>query len=275
MPAICKQQEQGDKNMRFENKVVLVTGAGSGIGLATAKRFVNEGATVVATDLHVERLEAINPEGSGQLFYRVSDASDCKAIAELAGWIEQEFSRLDILVNNAGFAHMKNPEEVDEAEYDAQMAVLLKGPVFYVKHLAHLLRQSDNGSVINISSGSALLSSNGYCPYALAKAAIHKFTEDSVIQVPGIRHNTIMPGFIETAILMDAYGEEATAQIAAIAEALEPIGRLGRPDEIASGVIFLASDEAAYINGSNLLIDGGLARVNTAVAVMAGQVSLN
>ncbi len=260
--------------MRFKGKLVLVTGAGSGIGLAIARAFMAEGATVIATDLHVERLEAIPATGDGSLVCRVSDAGDCGAIAELAQWIDAEYGRLDVLVNNAGFARMNNPEQVGEDDYDAQMAVLLKGPVFYVKHLSHLLRQSDNGSVVNISSASALLSAHGYCPYALAKAAIHKFTEDCVIQVPGVRHNTIMPGFIETAILLDAYGEEATSQIAAVAGALEPIGRMGTPEDIAGGALYLASDQATYVNGTNLVIDGGMSRLNTAVSVLSGQVSL-
>ncbi|NCF16617.1 MAG: SDR family oxidoreductase [Haliea sp.] len=258
--------------MRFSDKTVLVTGAGSGIGLAAARAFLAEGATVIATDLHVERLEAISAEGEGELVCRVSDAGNCEAIAELAGWIADEYGRLDVLVNNAGFAHMNNPEQVDEGEYDAQMAVLLKGPVFYVKHLAALLRESGNGSVVNISSASALISPQGYCPYGLAKAAIHKFTEDCVVQVPGVRHNTIMPGFIETAILLDAYGEEATAQIAGVAEAVVPARRMGKPEDIASAVLFLASDEASYINGTNLVVDGGMARLNTAVSTLAGEV---
>jgi len=260
--------------MKFSGKIALVTGAGSGIGLATAKALLAEGATVVATDLHTERLESIPVEGEGRLFCRVSDAGNCDAIDELSGWIAQEFGRLDVLVNNAGFAHMKNPEEVEEGEYDAQMAVLLKGPVFFVKHLAALLRQSDNGSVVNISSASALISPQGYCPYGLAKAAIHKLTEDCVIQVPGIRHNTIMPGFIETAILLDAYGEEGSTQIAGVAAALTPAGRMGRPEDISSAVLFLASDEATYVNGANIVVDGGMARLNTAVSTLSGQVQL-
>jgi NAD(P)-dependent dehydrogenase (short-subunit alcohol dehydrogenase family) len=259
--------------MSFKGKKVLVTGAGSGIGRAAAHMFLAQGATVVATDLHDDRLQTIH-EGAGTLLCKVSDAGKCADIAQLAQWIEQELGGLDVLVNNAGFAIMNNPEEVVESEYDAQMAVLLKGPVFYVQHLAALLRKSDNGSVVNISSGSALLSSNGYCPYALAKAAIAKFSEDCVIQVPGIRHNTIMPGFIETAILLDAYGEEATAQVAAVASALEPINRMGTPEDIASAVLFLASDAASYINGANLVIDGGMTRLNTAVSVLGGQVNL-
>jgi NAD(P)-dependent dehydrogenase (short-subunit alcohol dehydrogenase family) len=136
------------------------------------------------------------------------------------------------------------------------------------------LRHSDNGSVVNISSASALISPQGYCPYGLAKAAIHKFTEDCVVQVPGIRHNTIMPGFIETAILLDTYGEEATAAIAGVAGALVPAGRMGVPEDISSAVLFLASDEATYVNGANIVIDGGMARLNTAVSTLDGQVKL-
>lgn len=261
--------------MRFTDKIVLVTGAASGIGFATAELFVAEGASVIATDINSTALSNMHLDGPGSLLTRVSDAGSPTAIAELATWVEAQYGRLDVLVNNAGFAIMKNPEEVTEEEYHSQMNVLLTGPVFYVKHFAKLLRHSDNGSVVNISSGSALISSHGYCPYALAKAAIIKLSEDSAVQVPGVRHNAVLPGFIETPILHEAYGEEAATQLGAMLTELEPVKRMGQPIDIAHAVAFLASDEASYINGTSLLVDGGMARLNTATALAAGVVSLN
>lgn len=260
--------------MRFTDKKVLVTGAASGIGLAIAQAFLIEGATVIATDVNSDALDAMQLDGSGVLVRRLSDAGSLSQIAELASWVEAEYGLLDVLVNNAGFALMNNPEDVDEAQYHAQMNVLLTGPVFYVKHFARLLRNSTNASVINISSVSALMSLPGYCPYAIAKAALLKFTEDSSIQVPGIRHNAVLPGFIETPILEKGYGKEAVAQMHAMLAALEPVGRMGQPEDIASSVLFLASDEASYINGTSILVDGGVSRLNTAVSLVQGSVSL-
>ena len=260
--------------MRFENKVVLVTGAGAGIGYTAAAAFIAQGATVIATDIDEQRLAALRFSGPGKLLTRVSDAGKVDDIRALAQWISADVGSLDVLVNKAGFSRMNNPETVTEVDYAAQMDVLLKGPVFYVQHLAALLRASDNGSVINISSASAQLSSNGYCPYALAKAAIAKFSEDCVIQVPGVRHNTIMPGFIETDILNEVYGEEAANRVRDISSKTIPVPRMGTVEDIAHSILFLASDEAAYINGANLLVDGGLSRLNTAISAVAGEVDL-
>ena len=259
--------------MRFEGKKVLVTGGASGIGYAIAAGFMAEGATVIVTDISTDALERMDLAGPGELITRRSDAGKVAEIAELAAWLSAEVGSLDVLVNNAGFVLMNNPETLPESDYDAQMDVMLKGPIFYVKHLAELLRASDNGCVINISSASALITSNGYCPYAIAKAAIAKFSEECVIQVPGVRHNAVLPGFIDTPILGQAYGAELTARVREAAQKSIPVPRMGTVEDVAQAVLFLASDSANYINGVRLVIDGGLSRLNTAISATAGEVS--
>ena len=252
--------------MQFKDRIVLVTGAASGIGLEITQQFLAAGAAVIGTDINAEALEEVASANPGSFHARVSDAGDPAAIAELAGWIEQEFGALDVLVNNAGFARLSNPEQVTLDDYNAQMAVLLTGPVFFVKHLAPLLRRSSNGSVVNISSASAVMAMPGYCPYGTAKAAIAKFSEDCTITVPGVRHNAVLPGFIDTPILRPAYGDEAVDRMLDYLQSNSPAGRIGRAEDIANAVLFLASDAATYINGVQLLVDGGVSKVHAVSA---------
>lgn len=252
--------------MQFKDRIVLVTGAASGIGLEITQQFLAAGAAVIGTDVNAEALEEVASANPGSFHARVSDAGDPAAIAELADWIEQEFGALDVLVNNAGFAILSNPEQVTLDDYNAQMAVLLTGPVFFVKHLAPLLRQSSNGSVVNISSASAVMAMPGYCPYGTAKAAIAKFSEDCTITVPGVRHNAVLPGFIDTPILRPAYGDEAVDRMLDYLQSNSPAGRIGRAEDIANAVLFLASDAATYINGVQLLVDGGVSKVHAVSA---------
>ena len=252
--------------MQFKDRIVLVTGAASGIGLEITQQFLAAGAAVIGTDVNAEALEEVASANPESFHARVSDAGDPAAIAELAGWIEQEFGALDVLVNNAGFAILSNPEQVTLDDYNAQMAVLLTGPVFFVKHLAPLLRRSSNGSVVNISSASAVMAMPGYCPYGTAKAAIAKFSEDCTITVPGVRHNAVLPGFIDTPILRPAYGDEAVDRMLDYLQSNSPAGRIGRAEDIANAVLFLASDAATYINGVQLLVDGGVSKVHAVSA---------
>ena len=252
--------------MQFKDRIVLVTGAASGIGLEITQQFLAAGAAVIGTDVNAEALEEVASANPGSFHARVSDAGDPAAIAELADWIEQEFGALDVLVNNAGFARLSNPEQVTLDDYNAQMAVLLTGPVFFVKHLAPLLRSSSNGSVVNISSASAVIAMSGYCPYGTAKAAIAKFSEDCTITVPGVRHNAVLPGFIDTPILRPAYGDEAVDRMLDYLQSNSPAGRIGRAEDIANAVLFLASDAATYINGVQLLVDGGVSKVHAVSA---------
>jgi NAD(P)-dependent dehydrogenase (short-subunit alcohol dehydrogenase family) len=253
--------------MQFKDRVVLVTGAASGIGLEIASQFLSAGATVIGTDINAGALEEVASANPVSFHARVSDAGDPAAIAELAGWIAQEFGALDVLVNNAGFAILSNPEQVTLDDYNAQMAVLLTGPVFFVKHLAPLLRRSSNGSVVNISSASAVMAMQGYCPYGTAKAAIAKFSEDCTITVPGVRHNAVLPGFIDTPILRQGYGDEAVDRLLDYLQSNSPAGRVGRCEDVANAVLFLASDAATYITGVQLLVDGGVSKVHAVSAL--------
>lgn len=248
--------------MRFENRVVLVTGAASGIGLKTSELFINEGATVVAVDLNQEKLDAA-AASLGEAYRAIRcDITSVDSIQQLLAEVEQTHGRLDTLVNNAAWAEFKNPEEIEEHSYDAQMAVLIKGPLFLVKHAAKLLRAAPNGSVVNIASAAAVMAIDKYCPYGVGKAAILKFTEDSVITVPGIRHNVILPGLIDTPILANVYGEDISARLKQEVPRVMPSGRVGKPEDIANAILFLASDQATYVNGCPMYVDGGMHLVN-------------
>lgn len=245
----------------FAGKTVLVTGAASGIGNGIAGRFVKEGATVVGSDIDSAGLDRVAGEFGGSFIPVVSDAGKVSDIEALIGLIGDKYGQLDILINNAGIGITHTVESVTEEDYDSTMNVLIKGPVFHVKFAAELLRKSDNGSVVNIASVGAVMTFPNYCPYALAKSASVKLTEDSVVQVPGIRHNAILPGVIDTAILRSGYGEDGAQEMLGAASALCPSGRPGYPEDVANVARFLASDEASYVNGASVIVDGGLARL--------------
>ncbi|MBQ0720669.1 MAG: SDR family oxidoreductase [Gammaproteobacteria bacterium] len=248
--------------MKFDSWVVMVTGAASGIGLGTAKRFIADGATVLAVDINQDNLATAASELGSQYVPLVCDICKVAEIKALMEKVEKDYGRLDTLVNNAAFANFQSPENVEEESYDAEMTILIKAPIFLVKHGAKLLRAAPNGSVINIASAAAIVSIDNYCPYGVGKAAVLKFTQDSVISVPGIRHNVILPGLIDTPILPNVYGEEASKMLKEEFPKMLPCKRVGQPDDIAKAVCFLASDDASYVNGTSMLVDGGMSKLN-------------
>ncbi len=244
---------------RLTGRVALVTGAASGIGRATARRLVAEGASVLVTDIaeaagHAFFLE-LHDAGAHVAFCRldVSSESDWEAACQKA--IEQ-FGRLDILVNNAGMGDLAGIEETSLKEWQHTLDVDLTGVFLGMRTAAPYLKESGHASVINISSIFGTSGGFGTSPaYHSAKGAVRTLTKNTAVHwaTDGIRVNSIHPGFIDTPILDDARGTPFWDAMTA----MTPMGRLGRPEEVAAGVAYLASDDAAFVTGLELYIDGG------------------
>ena len=244
---------------RLEGRVALVTGAASGIGKATAQRLAEEGAAVLITDIQVEAGEATVQEfvaaGHRAAFFRHDVASEADWEAATAKAVE-EFGGLDILVNNAGMGDVKAIEDTTLEEWDRTVAIDQTGVFLGMKISAPHLKASEHASVINISSIFGTSGGFGVSPaYHAAKGAVRTLTKNIALHwaTEGVRVNSIHPGFIETPILEQAKGTEIWDGMTA----LTPMGHLGRPADIAAGVAYLASDDAAFVTGLELYIDGG------------------
>jgi NAD(P)-dependent dehydrogenase (short-subunit alcohol dehydrogenase family) len=243
----------------FSDKMVLVTGAASGIGLAIARRFLGAGATVVASDIDAAALQAIEVEADQRPRWitRQLDAGNAQAIREGMAWIEAEHGRLDALINNAGLARLQSIAELSEEAIDLQFNVLLKGPMLAARAAMPMLERS-GGCIVNIASIAAVIQAAGHACYSACKAGLVKFTHDLVKEHPSVRSNVILPGFIDTPILR-AYGEgEALDAIKRDLATHIPLRRLGRADDIADAVLYLCSPYAAYVSGAELVVDGGV-----------------
>ncbi len=245
----------------FKDYIVVITGAASGIGLETAGQFIRQGATVVGADMDEKALgEAVNLLGDRFISQRC-DVSVEKEIASLAEGVENRFGRLDILVNNAGRGRFVVPEAMEEEDFYYHYEVLVKGPMLLVKHFIPLLRKSSNPSILNVSSTAARHEYSNHFVYSTAKSAVEKFTYHLVRDLPGIRANTILPGWVDTPIY-DKAGlsrEEIEAVFGSVLPKI-PCGRVGTPEDIANCILFLSSEKASYINGACVVIDGGYLR---------------
>ena len=252
---------------RLEGKVAVVTGAASGIGLATVELFVAEGAQVLAADVQDAAGQALAARYPGQVQFAHCDVMQTAQIQAAIEAAAAAFGGLDILFSNAGAVGTLNGvENFDAAAWDATHALLLRsvvaGAAFAVPHL----RRRGGGAIINTSSVSALQA--GYAPlsYSVAKAGVLHFTRLAAAELSAhqIRINAIVPGFIATSIfggmfkLDSAAALEMAGRIEAKSGVANPIGRSGRPQDIAEAALFLASDAAGFITGTHLTVDGGL-----------------
>lgn len=249
---------------RLKGKVALVTGGALGLGRATAVRMAEEGCAVAIVDRLGKEAgdlaDELNARGFQVCAWPLDVASEAD-VQRVTSQAVQRFGRLDILVNNAGVAGANKPtHELTEAEWDYVQAINVKGVFFCTKHAIPHLRRAGGGSIINLSSIYGLISAPDVPPYHASKGAVRLMTKtDALIYAPDrIRVNSIHPGFIWTPMVEGYLREQGDVEAARPAvDALHPLGHIGEPDDIAWACVYLASDEAKFVTGAELVVDGG------------------
>lgn len=252
---------------RLTDKVAIVTGAARGIGLACAKRLAAEGAKVVLADIEEKQgASAAKALGTNAHFLRC-DVGDAKDAAALVAETEKKFGGVDILVNNAGIVHGADFLDVTEADFDHVLRVNLKGAFLVAQAVAKkMAAQKRGGAIVNMASINAQVAIGNQIPYSVSKGGILQLTRAMALSLApqGIRVNAIGPGSIMTDMLQSvANDREAKRRVLS----RTPLGRIGTPDEIASVAAFLASDDASYITGEIIYVDGGRLALNYTVPV--------
>ena len=243
---------------RLEGKIALITGGNSGIGLATAKQFVNEGAYVFITGRRDEELAAAVKEIGKNVTGVQGDVANLGDLDRLFAQIKREKGKLDIVFANAGFAKFAPLGKITDEHYDSLFNVNVKGLLFTVQKALALM--PDGASIILNASIVASKGSPDWSVYSATKAAVRSFARTWTMDLKDrrIRVNAVSPGFTDTAPWHSIEGAEE--RMKTISSSV-PLGRFGTPDEIAKAVVFLASDDSSYITGAELFVDGGFAQV--------------
>lgn len=243
--------------MRFEGYKVLITGATSGIGLATAKRFLDEGATVIGIGRNFEKTKSL-----GEKFIPyVCDISEVEQIDQAVSFVCDTFGdELDTFVNNAGHGIAGNIKNVSAKDIDTGVDLFLKPAILFGKKLYPLLQKapSGNASIVNVSSLANRLYDTNNVVYDLCKLALLQYTKIQAAGLEGVRCNCVSPGFIDTPIFgrKGRSREEIDTLFKNVSDTI-PTHRIGKPEEVASVITFLCSENAKYISGTDFLVDGG------------------
>jgi NAD(P)-dependent dehydrogenase (short-subunit alcohol dehydrogenase family) len=246
---------------RLEGRAAIITGGASGIGEASVRAFVREGARVVIADVQDARGEALTAELGAAAIYKHTDVSDEHAVRACVERCVDAFGRLDVMFNNAGFVGGPGPiAQIPLEEFDRTMAVVLRGVFIGMKHAAAAMQPRGSGVIINTASIAGLAGGTGTHVYAAAKAAVIQLTRSVAIELAesNIRVNAICPGGVATP-LTQAVGDQ-TIPIEVVQKGLaryQPLPRAGLPDDIANAAVWLASDESSFVTGHALVVDGG------------------
>ena len=251
--------------MRFNNKTVIVTGGGSGIGLETAKRFVQEGATVVINGRDEAKLNqaavAIDP-GGDRVIIVAGDIARPETAREIVTAAKRVFGGVDILVNNAGVFEPKPFLEMTESDYDRFLNIILKGKFFMAQEAARAMKERGQGAIVHTGSMWAIqaIGATPSSAYSAANAGVHQLVKNLAIELAGdnIRINAVAPAVVETPVYGTFMSDEEVKETLPTFNAFHPLGRNGQPKDIADAILFLASDSAAWITGSVLPVDGGV-----------------
>ncbi|MEW5688086.1 MAG: SDR family NAD(P)-dependent oxidoreductase [Pseudomonadota bacterium] len=244
--------------MRFAGKVAVVTGGASGIGLAAARRFHAEGASVVVADVQDEAGQRVAAElGEGRCVYQRTDVASWDAVQAMAARAEAEFGGLDILFNNAGVGSFAATPDLTPEEWRRVMGIDLDGVFYGCKAALPLMRKRGGGAIVNTASISGLAGDFSFAAYNAAKAGVINYTRAVAIDHAreGIRVNAVCPGPVDTPIIAGINEMQGVRQVW---DKAVPMGRFARAEEIAAVVLFLASDDAAYMTGAIVPVDGGV-----------------
>lgn len=250
---------------RLDGKVALVTGAASGLGLATAERFTAEGAKVVGVDVQTGATTA------GDVL--ALDVRDEAAVSAAVDEVVARHGRLDVVCNFAGVAGGGPVHMVDADDWDRVLAINLKGTFLVCKHALRPMLEQRSGSIVNVASVEGLQGTEGGSSYNASKAGVVMLTKNMAIDYgrAGIRVNAICPGFIDTPLFRSVMGSDHMAQFRDEYRDDHMLGRFGQPDEIAAAALFLASDDASFVTGVALPVDGGyLAGTRTGLSDLMG-----